>query len=200
MQTKMQTEWQTCFSEQNRKNIAIFLQKIVNLYLRAVSDKGMLMKCVKSESALVVLNYLSRKEISKDFIVAEILTFTQIRWMDLLILINGMSPLLFIEASGIISQFDLTFFMKFLLSRQYRRYSPSCNAVGDLGLLCLPMSQNQNARLIWATVIILIIRQINLGKQWRPRSDCSSRLLLEEQSDQGLHCLLFHLDLFDKIH
>ena len=25
------------------------------------------------------------------------------------------------------------------------------------------------------------------------------RLLLEEQSDQGLHCLLFHLRLFDKI-
>ena len=26
------------------------------------------------------------------------------------------------------------------------------------------------------------------------------RLLLEEQSDQGLHCLLFHLHYFDKIH
>ena len=25
------------------------------------------------------------------------------------------------------------------------------------------------------------------------------RLILEEQSDQGLHCLLFHLHLFDKI-
>ena len=25
------------------------------------------------------------------------------------------------------------------------------------------------------------------------------RLLLEEQSDQGLHCLLFNLHLFDKI-
>ena len=25
------------------------------------------------------------------------------------------------------------------------------------------------------------------------------RLLLEEQSDQGLHCLLFHLNLFDEI-
>ena len=25
------------------------------------------------------------------------------------------------------------------------------------------------------------------------------RLLLEEQSDQGLHCLLFHLHLFNKI-
>ena len=25
------------------------------------------------------------------------------------------------------------------------------------------------------------------------------RLLLEEQSDQGLHCLLFHLHLFDEI-
>ena len=26
------------------------------------------------------------------------------------------------------------------------------------------------------------------------------RLLLEEQSDQGLHCLLFHLLLFEEIH
>ena len=26
------------------------------------------------------------------------------------------------------------------------------------------------------------------------------RLLLEEQSDQGLHCLLFYLHLFDEIH
>ena len=25
------------------------------------------------------------------------------------------------------------------------------------------------------------------------------RLLLEEQSDQGLHCLLFHLHVFDKM-
>ena len=25
------------------------------------------------------------------------------------------------------------------------------------------------------------------------------KLLLEEQSDQGLHCLLFHLHLFDEI-
>ena len=25
------------------------------------------------------------------------------------------------------------------------------------------------------------------------------RLLIEEQSDQGLHCLLFHLNLFDEI-
>ena len=25
------------------------------------------------------------------------------------------------------------------------------------------------------------------------------RLLLEEQSDQGLHCLLYHLHVFDKI-
>ena len=27
-----------------------------------------------------------------------------------------------------------------------------------------------------------------------------TRLLLEEQSDKGLHCLLFHLHVFDKIH
>ena len=38
---------------------------------------------------------------------------------------------------------------------------------------------------------------------WTDRSgetvQTQNRLLLEEQSDQGLHCLLFHLHLFDEI-
>ena len=33
----------------------------------------------------------------------------------------------------------------------------------------------------------------------RQKVETQIRLLLEEQSDQGLHCLLFHLRLFDKI-
>ena len=31
------------------------------------------------------------------------------------------------------------------------------------------------------------------------RTDRSRQTVLEEQSDQGLHCLLFHLHLFDEI-
>ena len=38
-------------------------------------------------------------------------------------------------------------------------------------------------------------QQIGLGKQLQTQI----RLLLEEQSDQGLHYLLFHLHLFDEI-
>ena len=38
---------------------------------------------------------------------------------------------------------------------------------------------------------------------WTDRSrqevQTKTRLLLEEQSDQGLHCLLFHLHVFDKV-
>ena len=50
-------------------------------------------------------------------------------------------------------------------------------------------------KLLQCTVMILIF--------WTERSgqivQTQIRLLLEEQSDQGLHCLLIHLHLFDKI-
>ena len=45
----------------------------------------------------------------------------------------------------------------------------------------------------------LVTEQTGLGKQYRPRSDCSlNQTLLKEQSDQGLHCLPFHLLLYGK--
>ena len=47
----------------------------------------------------------------------------------------------------------------------------------DLGPNCLPMLSDMSRQTV----------QIQI------------RLLLEEQSDQGLHCLLFHLLHFDKI-
>ena len=34
--------------------------------------------------------------------------------------------------------------------------------------------------------------------RWGQTVQTQIRLLLEEQSDQGLHCLLFHLHLFDE--
>ena len=47
---------------------------------------------------------------------------------------------------------------------------------------------------------------VRLSKPWPVFVDRSGqpvktqiRLLLEEQSEQGLHCLLFHLHVFDKI-
>ena len=77
-----------------------------------------------------------------------------------------------------------------------------------LGLFISKEKSTEILELLWldyellntkeSTVIILIFGQIGLDKQCRPRSD-----LLEEQSDQftnqGLHCLLFHLLLFDDI-
>ena len=46
-----------------------------------------------------------------------------------------------------------------------------------------------------ATIMILIF----LTDWSRQTVQTPIRLLLEEQSDQGLHCLLFHLHLFNKI-
>ena len=45
------------------------------------------------------------------------------------------------------------------------------------------------------TVMTLIFRTDRSGQTVQTQI----RLLLEEQSDQGLHCLLFHLHYFDKI-
>ena len=45
------------------------------------------------------------------------------------------------------------------------------------------------------TVMILNFRTDRSGQTVQTQI----RLLLEEQSDQGLHCLLFHLHVFDKI-
>ena len=44
------------------------------------------------------------------------------------------------------------------------------------------------------TVMILSFRTNSSGQTVQTQI----RLLLEEQSDQGLHCLLFHLHLFDE--
>ena len=45
------------------------------------------------------------------------------------------------------------------------------------------------------TVMILSFRTDRSGQTVQTQI----RLLLEEQSDQGFHCLLFHLHLFDEI-
>ena len=45
------------------------------------------------------------------------------------------------------------------------------------------------------TVMIVNFRTDNSGQTVQTQI----RLFLEEQSDQGLHCLLFHLHVFDKI-
>ena len=45
------------------------------------------------------------------------------------------------------------------------------------------------------TVMILSFRTDRSGQSMQT----TIRLLLEERSDQGLHCLLFHLHLFDEI-
>ena len=47
---------------------------------------------------------------------------------------------------------------------------------------------------IYSTVMTLSFRTDRSGKTVQTQI----RLLLEEQSDQGLHCLLYHLHLFDE--
>ena len=54
---------------------------------------------------------------------------------------------------------------------------------------------SSNMHLICNTVMILGFRT-NKSEQ---TMQTQIRLLLEEQSDQGLHCLLFNLHLFDEI-
>ena len=50
-----------------------------------------------------------------------------------------------------------------------------------------------------STVMILSFWTDRSG-QWTDRSGQTQiRLLLEEKSDQGIHCSLFHLHLFDEI-
>ena len=62
----------------------------------------------------------------------------------------------------------------------------------DLGLPCLPRPVCPKLRI---TVIILNFRTDKSGQTVKTQI----RLLLEGQSDQGLHCLLFHLHVFDQI-
>ena len=50
-------------------------------------------------------------------------------------------------------------------------------------------------RIVCLCVMILSFRTDRSGQTVQTQI----RLLLEEQSDQGLHCLLFHLQLFDEI-
>ena len=57
---------------------------------------------------------------------------------------------------------------------------------------CMPLIEDHN---FLATVMTLSFRTDWSGQTVQTQI----RLLLEEQSDQGLHCLLFHLHLFDKI-
>ena len=47
---------------------------------------------------------------------------------------------------------------------------------------------------VWITVMIQSFRTDRSGRTVQTQI----RLLLEEQSDEGLHCLLFHKHLFDK--
>ena len=59
---------------------------------------------------------------------------------------------------------------------------------GSVGLIL-------DAGMLQGTIIILNFRT----DRFKQTLQTLIRLLLEEQSDQGLHCLLFHLHLFDEI-
>ena len=47
--------------------------------------------------------------------------------------------------------------------------------------------------------VTVMIQSFRTDRSWQT-VQTQIRLLLEEQSDQGLHCLLFHLHLLDETH
>ena len=51
---------------------------------------------------------------------------------------------------------------------------------------------------LWICMITVMIQSFRTDRSGQT-VQTQIRLLLEEQSDQGLHCLLFHLHLFDEI-
>ena len=57
------------------------------------------------------------------------------------------------------------------------------------------MYTQKNTNINYITIMILNFRIDRSGKTEQTHIS----MLLEEQSDQGLHCLLFHLHVFDKI-
>ena len=59
----------------------------------------------------------------------------------------------------------------------------------------LPLQNWAHPSRYFGTVMILSFRT---NRPWQTVQTLI-RLLLEEQSDQGLHCLLFHLCPFDKV-
>ena len=65
------------------------------------------------------------------------------------------------------------------------------SAASDLGLHCLPMSQKWEARLIWVNMTIMIF-WISTDRSGQTMYD---DIRLNEQSDQGLHCLPIRLHL-----
>ena len=75
----------------------------------------------------------------------------------------------------------------------------------DGKLICLPWGQSPNLSVahISMKVFVMKISTVMTLSFWTDRSwqtvQIQIRLFLEEQSDQGLHCLLFHLHLFDKM-
>ena len=64
----------------------------------------------------------------------------------------------------------------------------------NLGFTCI-FSSGMQERIRSSTVMIQSFRTNRFGKTVQTQI----RLLLEEQSDQGLHCLLFQSHLFDEI-
>ena len=58
--------------------------------------------------------------------------------------------------------------------------------------------QTTGAQWPYLIAITVMILSFPTNRSWQT-VQTQLRLLLEEQSDQGLHCLLFHLHLFDKI-
>ena len=65
--------------------------------------------------------------------------------MDFPIIINWLSPLSFLGESGVVLNFSMNFLQANKIAPDWMQHS----AASHLGLYCLPMSQKEDARVIW---------------------------------------------------
>ena len=76
--------------------------------------------------------------------------------MDIPILIIWMSPLSFLWASGVHFHFLFHFSMKFMSANRIAPDGTPRFAASHLGLFCLPMSHEKDARLICVKIIAVV--------------------------------------------
>ena len=72
------------------------------------------------------------------------------------------------------------------------------HSIWEMRYTCTSMTFSAPA--LYTCTVRFTVRILSFQTNWSGQIvQTQIRLLLEEQSDQGLHCLLFHLHLFDEI-
>ena len=103
-----------------------------------------------------------------------------------------------------LSRFDLSDLVgnpdeKFSRDRCSGNVEKKCKCVKLFYITCIPPDYCISPRDITPPTLFTVIIQSFLTDRSGQTVQTQIRLLLEEQSDQGLHCLLFNLHLFDEI-